>query len=433
MSPYNNWDNYFEKAYISYNSIRDSNVSPDDRRQAIERFVESTDEFKQGGISARQKIADELESSNVYRQNVALRIALESYTSSTLEDISIKILSGHSKGFYRSNLVQLWGTIQPLHTNIIQYVKDDKPLRFPLIQGILNRYSKVSEKLALELLETDDDAIKEIVIRSIASWSNAQILWSLIDRFPHVDEIEWWATDHRSEIAFQLALQGQQDAIQILETALSHENQLMSVHASIRLSCLGIPSTIKELKALTKSKTVNIVELSLNAISALKSGSFINELALIAESDMTSEMTGVPLSDEAIRVLRYIFGDSGNAEQYTEGLSQISYTKEYCLEEVEYYQSISKQLDSSKRYYLGDLLTLQHLSKELLSPHDGQRFTALSNLRAISGQSFGFDLRKDIIANYSAIKAWDEYISEANFYVAGEWFYFGKPLLDSDT
>lgn len=431
MSLQSNWDNLFDKSHRHFFNLQDAYKSQGMRD--IEGFLESICDFKRGGTSAQQKIADELESLNVYRQNVALRIALEIYNSSVLKDVSHRILSSHSRGFYRSNLIQLWGAVEPPHTYVIQYVKDDNPLRFPLIQGILSKYSKATEKLALELLETDEDAIKEVVIRCISSWGNIQILWDIIEKFPHVDDIDWWASDHRSEIAFQLALQGQQEAIQILETALLHENQLIAVQASIRLAWLAIPTTIKKLRTLAKSESGDVVALVLDAVSGLKSGSLINELVMIAESSMTAEMSSVPLADEAIRVLRYILGDSGNPEKYVDGLLQETYANDYRLSKIEFYRSLSEQLDSSKRYCGGDLLTLQHLWDELLSPHEGRVFSALSNLRAISGQTFGFDLGKDIIANYSAVKAWNEYISQANFYVPGEWYYFGKPFSNTDA
>ncbi len=145
-----------------------------------------------------------------------------------------------------------------------------------------------------------------------------------------------------------------------------------------------------------------------------------------------------PSYDEAVRALRTIIGKpledleedyvdpatDPQAEFYGEG----AFTQAFRQQALTIARHSLTTTNPLRCYWRGELLTLTHLAGDLLSPHSGRMHRAAHNLRAITGEDYGFDLDDDLIANLGAIEAWQHRASRGEPLSPGGWAFWGKAL-----
>jgi hypothetical protein len=362
------WNNHFDAAAAAYvTAIYRPDLSAPQREAAAAAFRAWIERFREGGPSAREALVAALTDADAYRRNAAARLLTE------LSDPEAQV--SLFAAFARPENPSL----SPSHLRRLEK-------RAPLPEVVRERLVPVSP--------SDEGPL---------------------------------------DAAFYRGLTGDRAAVAFLETSAAGTDAGQAASAALRLAWLAWPGAIRPLDDLLRSEEAESIGLALNAAAALRAAALGPALLDLAGGAPDLQLELVPLPDEAIRVLENMTGQPLPDEQvdFVADAIEEEFTAATRHAAVAHYSAVLQNLNRDRRYHRGAPLTLTHLAVDLLSIHTGPVHAAAYNLRAITGEDYGFDPDDDLIANLPAIAAWRERAARAEpLTEPGGWAFAGAPLPD---
>ncbi len=371
----NEWSIAFDNAAEALTTALYSGAIPSgvERLAAAKVFRETMDRFKSGGNPAKAIVQVELQNSDFYRFCAAIKLFIEIGDAASLAELSQNPATyGHRVP--ERDLKRLWKSFPPS-------------------------------------IDSYDDAFVNLI-----------------------------SSDDPIVTAFYLGLNGDSSGVEFLKNSADNPDSQQAVEACYYLAQLALPDAIEPMIHILASDDADAIALAINIAANLGLPAFIPALRHVTERKIVSPTysSETPTYDEAIRAIRDIVGkpldDLGeeyvdysterNEEFYGEG----EFTEAFRNQALAISREAFQSMDSMKRYYRGELLTLTHLASDLLSPHAGPSYRAAYNLRAITGEDYGFDPDDDLITNLPAIEAWQKRANRPEPLEPGGWAFWGKSL-----
>lgn len=420
-----NWAVAFNQAFEAYVIAlhRGGSVSNIKRANSVAEFLKYVQDFEKGGDPALQILKTELSSQETLKRDTAIRLLIEIGDRETLAQVSESILTTGSPQLKPYYLKRLWEIIpQPKETFEVFY-KKKRWEYIPMMEALLQYPTSEALDLFEELVATKDWNMLQFVVKSIAQWDNSQYLWRLVNENRLIAKIQ-------SQAALYLGLKGDVDAVEWLEYTTLETDVILAAEATRNLALLALPAAIKPTEKILKGNDANAIAIAIDAAGYLSSGALVPSLLEAANYRMLSDHYHVPVGDEALRSAWLITGfPIGLEEEFLTNAVE-EYTESFREKAISRCRIIFQDLDPVYRYHLGKPLTMNHIVDKLMSPHEGQVFSAYCNLKAITGEDYGFDPDDDLIANLSAINIWQRSASDHTYLKPGGWAYQGIPLPD---
>jgi len=410
----------------------DTTIKGTERERFANQFQSWIHEFKEGRASSLSVLESELESEDVYRYNAAARLLIELADLKPLQRLSEKIIQSGKPRLSDHNLTLLWIAAPP-DVNLFEQLAG-RWEQISFVQAFLNQPSIEAATLLERILDTDEMGLSKFAIEAAISWVEKDRLKQFMDK-PSAKQIigDYVFEDARFPAAFYLGLGGDSKAISFLEDNASGDDLTQASFACHYLGWLALPNALRPVKRLLGSKDTYAVALTLGTAVSLGSPALIPILLDLISWKVNTRIDPKPISDLAIQALRQIIGAplDNLSEKYVPESFPAEYTDTYRKEVMKVCQEILPDFQLTLRYHSGYLVTLAHLAEDLLNPHSSPICVAAHNLKAITGEDYGFNLNADLITNLPAIKAWKKRAENPQpLTTPGGWAFKGFPLSD---
>lgn len=430
------WNLRFESAVEAYTAaVYRSDKQATERESAAVTFRGLAGDFRSGDIQALQILKNALGSNNVLHRNTAARLLVE-VDDRDADIYLVNYLQPYQEPFLEPVTLRLLGSKLHIHEKLWRTLIDLRPFQqTALLEGLLERQTETGlEYITHQMASKNLSTISNVIVKMLAHWKKNDLLEEIMGNpFPLVNQDlpYWLAKDLRLEAAFYLALSGKRNGIEFLERIASDPDSIQAAQATVQLAWLAWPAAITPTIALLGSTDTHTVSSALHAASILSCVAFGSKLLDLANRlDVSEPISGISLPDEAIRILEKISGKPMPEYmiEYVHGTTPDTFTESTRLRAISYYDEALRELDAARRYDHGKPITLPRLAENLLSPHNGIKQTAAYNLRAITGNDYGFDTDLDLIANLPAIIAWRERAKQSDPLTPGGWAFAGQRL-----
>ena len=428
------WISEFDKAVSAYtNAVHRPALSDAERVSAVTNFRDSAAAFESGDMS-------EISNSNAIHRNTAARLFLEIARHEASHYILDRLTEASAPLLDTAVLSQL-----QLEYLTVEDAKDSLVNITPsccgaVIEAFLRTPSEEGYRLVDDLLYSSSmpNVARQSVIKSVARWNQPELLWAILNgpATPLDDDTPaWLSLDVRLDAALFLGLAGDEKAISLLIAACAKDSSPQVAHAVVRLAWLGLPIAVSLSSKLLASSDPVVAELTLDAIASLRcaeSGEALLEFTR-KNTRLHSRFTSSALDQMAFDILALIFDGPlpdeipivYDEQQYPEILTEN--TRQQLMD---YYESKIPQFLSKRRYFNGELLAPHHFVQALYSPHAGPRVWASYGLRAMTGESYGFNPEWDLIGNIDSIVLWERRMPTFPVAEHGRWIFRGKLLPD---
>ena len=431
------WTALFENAVDAYTkALYWADQESHARETAAIVFHDLISQFHADQSEALDVLKESLRGEDVIRRNTAARLLVELSAPEAIACL-IADLDRH--------------TVPPLETTVLKQLNLESPHReviwrelqnftpfeqVAILESLLRNPNDVALKFIMQkIIDGDSSMTNNVIVKALARWGRDDLLWRITNGHPASvnQNIPYWLmADMRLEAAFYLGLGGDQNAVDFLQAIAEGSDSMQAAQAVIRLAWLACPGAIAPIKALLIGTDVYAMGMALNATSVLSCAALGPTLLELASRLAPSEpgFGTPPLSDEAIRVLGKMTGQAlpEHIVEYSVGIIPDTFTEATRLKAVSYFSEAIQKLNPAWRFYHGELITLTHLVGDLLSPHDGPKRTAAYNLRAITGEDYGYDPDLDLIANLPAIAAWRARAKRVDPLKTSGWAFAGVPI-----
>ncbi len=437
MSSLDQWQTYFDQAADAYTKAIYSGAIPTskEREDSALQFRDWMEIFKDGGAASLPVLEAELENPRADRYNPATRLLIELRLPEPLRKLNEKVIQSRKPVLSYSNLRLLWLAVPPPSDLVKKWMEVWEIL--PVLRALLYQPSNEACSALDRILKFSDQRLTSFAVEASWRWIDKDLLQQIMHQPPLPSTlpgnfVSLVSKDNRSTAAFYLALTGDMEAVSFLESIPAGTDKQQAAYACHFLSLLALPNMLKPAETLLKSDDGDAVAMTLSAAANTGSAALIPALMDLSGKRVFSEIYGYNLADEAVRVLRELIGhplDQLN-EDYDIDSIPAEFTEAFRHQAIAIAQAALPNLNPSKRYRLGEPLTLSHLVEDLLSPHSGPRQNAAWNLHAITGEDHGFNLDDDLIDNVLAIAAWRKRAERPEPLSPGGWAFLGQPLPD---
>lgn len=429
--PVDKWSHIFNEAVQAATIAMYSGATPTpaDRLNAAAKFRHLMDEFKKGGTSSLKLINSELHSQDGYRKNTAARILLQIAHMPSLISLSKQILQTNKPQLEIQLLQQLWQLMPPSIEEFKHFLDIGKWERVPMAGALLAQPTPQTEQLIALIESSKDYGVISTAINAISRWPNSESMLSKYLNHSLIDDSEtFWIVDTKILAAFFLGLQGSDDAAQFLKNAANNKQGLQAVHACGYLVLLASPDAVLPLKSLLHSTNADVVARAIEPAATIGAATLLEDLALVAKRDEYSPAYDMQIGDEAVKAVKYIVGGelTDREPEYVWESIPERFTSKYKNWAAEQALVSARSFDLEKRYRLGQPITLAVFADELLSPHVHISNAAAYNLRAITGEDYGYKTDDDLLNNLESVIAWKKRAANPQPLVPGGWAYMGK-------
>ncbi len=425
------WRDLLDKAAEAYTKTlyRGSDLSLSEKKQSVLELRNYQTQFKEGGASALSLLREELYSQDGIYRNISAEMLIEMRDLVSLKSLSESIINTQSPQLKGKILERLWLLLPPKTGDFIRLLDEGRWEREPLLKTILSNHQP-SDWVVKAVESSNDARALKILMDSISRWPNAE---SLLLKYMGGSSLDMqvtniWNTDARILAAFYLGMKGVIAGIDFLINIANHDDELQAVQACQHLAFLASPAVVKPLKSLLHSSNHDVVAISLLAASDIGVAGLINNLALLTQNEGYSPIFESFIGDEAAKILKKIVGGQlvKLQDQYVLGSIPEHFTNEF--REYIAFQSvdIAKSLDFGRRYRGGEPLTMATLVDDL---YKGNAIASAYNLRAITGEDYGYEVEWDLLDNVDAIVSWERRAVDPYPLTPGGWAYMGKPLV----
>lgn len=351
--------------------------------------------FQEGGSTALAVLKMALSGTeDGYRRNVAARLITE-LPNPAAQAFLLKVFTRAAFPSLGSDHLYRLGTKLPLWKgweDAWQWLPTAHPaLRCPLTSALLRKPTERGRVFIEQAFAGGDPWILEGVVKGIAKWKEPELLRRIIAGKYAASASP--PTKIELDAAFYLGLASDPIGISFLEKTATETDSELAVEAVMRLAWLARPGAVSLTAGLLKSDNPDIVALALSAAGTLSTARLGAELISVAGRSPEFRWEGRPLADDAIHLLGQLTGLAlpPADTEYVFGAVEPELTESTRSKAVMFYEALLPNLISGRRYCKGELLTLAHLAADLLSPHSGPMSNAAFNLRAITGEDYGFD------------------------------------------
>lgn len=416
--------------------------SPQHRLTAARRFLGRLETFRLGGDQALDALERSMSFTDPAATDAAAHIMValdEPRATERFLSLVERFGSGAKPGTVPSiqpkHLARL-GRRSPLPPGRLPPVEKLRRADHPAHASVL--FSRPNDEAGAyldSLLASPNWTSVEAAIEGIAKWPDPDLLRKILDAPPLAKPPGWPAdlapVDVRPHAALHLALLGHADGLERLLEFAHDKNWDRAATAVIRLSWLAHPAGVAPTAALLRSRSNEAVGLALDAVVAYAAAALGLAVIDLAERKIKAKNT---LADDAITTLaEWIAGASiERVERLTDVPGDVM-TEAERRDALAVARDALAKLDAKLRYREGLPLTLAQLADELTHKDDGPRIAAAYQLRAITGEDYGYDPKDDIIANVEAIEAWRKRAERNDPITPGGWAFLGKPLDPPDV
>jgi hypothetical protein len=330
-----------------------------------------------------------------------------------------------------SHLARL-GRYEPVPEGVLPSLTAVKSFeRSALVRAVFRHQSSAALALLPELLAGFESVAVEAAIDGMARWNDPSPLHVVLDApplaLPPDLPRDLAPDDVRPHAAFHLALLGDRDGLDRLLMLARDRNATRAALAVVRLAWLAHPDGVVLAAAALRQRGRLAVGLALDAVVAYAAAALGPALIALAQRTLSSRTSGV--ADDAIGAIISMTGTQLDPRpiECTAGATGDMLSTVGRQSALQLLTAAVGGLDPELRYRSGRLLMLNHLVDELSSPHDGERITAMYQLRAITGEDHGGEPGGDAITNLAAIDAWRARARNAQP-TPGQWAFRGVPL-----
>jgi hypothetical protein len=341
------------------------------------------------------------------------------------------LLAAYARGArINVNDVRYLGRAAPLKEEDWDALANMHPGARPQMVFALLRSPSVSGRRRFaEILAGGDNVLGEYAITAVARWHEPRLLRMVMETWKPppsdvtpFDPPDFHPSDLRLEAAFRLALDGDRSAVEFLMDAATPPTQKVddryrAVDAAIHLGALAWPEAVAPVAKLLESRSRYVLEMTLDAASALRAAALVPALLDLAARATRSPYT----AEQALQVVEEITGREPNPSEQTENAA----TRQKMILKQ---RTALLDLDPALRYFRGTALGLGSLADELTSPHAGPIKAAAYNLRAITGEDGGFDPDDDLVENLGGLAFWRERARRPGPIDPGGWAFAGERL-----
>ncbi|MGB8507341.1 MAG: hypothetical protein WCD76_02965 [Pyrinomonadaceae bacterium] len=425
------WDKLPDEVSETYaRALHRPDLPAAQREEEARSFLAWAERFQRGGAQARMMLRRVLDETDDERRNTAARLLLEMPDAEAVATVVAALSDSRQLLLSDSNLRRLvqrtpqhdvlWTRLNALSSNG----------RAALLHSLLRRPTRESRAYIDEALASGANSLSQEAIEAVAAWGEPEILRRMMESAPPSTEMPpWLREDARLDAAFYLALTGDRRGIEFLERFAAGEETTLAARAALFLAWLARPEAVGVIEGLLRNTDPHVAGVALDAASALHAAALCPALLHLAAQSSASQTDPPPLADDAVKVLLKLTGaqlPEGRIEYVDSSLEELTPPSRQIA--VTFLQTATRKLNPALRYVEGELLTLAHLAARLSSPHSGEMRAAAYNLRAITGEDYGFDPAADLIANLPAIVAWRERAARDSPMPPGKWAFAGMPL-----
>ena len=340
------------------------------------------------------------------------------------------LLAAYARGQIVTDFARYLGRAAPLKEEDWDALPNMHSAARPqLVFALLRSPSAAGRRRFAEILAAGNDVLCQAAIAAVARWHEPRLLRMVLETWKPApadvtpfDLPELHPLDVRLDAAFRLALDGDRPAVDFLMEAAtprtaSADDRYRAVDAVIHLGALAWPGAVPPVAALLQARSKYVLEMTLDAVSALQAAALVPALLDLAARAARSTDT----AEQALLVAEEITGREASPSQPIEtatGRQRMIMTQRTAL----------LDLDPALRYLRGAPLTLDGLVANLTSMHDGPVRAAAYNLRALTGEDGGFDPDDDLIENLAGLAFWRARARRPGPIEPGGWAFAGDTL-----
>jgi hypothetical protein len=402
----------FQRAAAAYlRSVEGFQLTPAERESAAHEFSDEAKRFWSAGEAALSLAEGKLQGPYAV---VASRLLLASADPAAQRVLVTALARPGPRRLPPRHLALLGRRAPPPPELRAVFDKADRMSRPKLLRALLRHPTPDARTLLADTLAAGPDDLAVVAVRAAAGWGDASLLRSFVDGPGET-------ACFRLEAAFQLGLAGDRAMVARLQAAADGRGT-MAAEACRYLAQLAWPSAVASIATLLRGPDREAAELALQSVrllgamalgpvlieladraSGMNSGDgTLGELAITALADLT----GAPIPDER-----------SAASFFRERLAAFDLR-------LRYWSSPPNRLQAGARPVTPGLL-----AEELLDAANPELSeTAGNQLRAVTGEDYGFDPDADLIENLPAIAAWRARAHQPLPVEPGGWIYFGQPL-----